>query len=108
MFILNGKKFAKNDKEFTNSLFEAGGTCVGYYKKTSSGVVLMDMQKTVIGYCKSDNRFTGLVSASKDQSTGRIRYMFAACSSLESLVCFDNLKYSEQNEAVRQAIKALG
>ena len=108
MFILNGKKFAKNDREFTNSLFEYGGTCVGYYKRTTKGVILMDMHKTIIGFCKADSRFTGLVSASKDQATGRIRYMFAACSSLESLVSFASLKYSEQSEAVKQAIKALG
>ena len=32
MVTLNGKKFALNEQEFTNSLFESGGTCVGYYR----------------------------------------------------------------------------
>ena len=33
MITLNGKKFAANDEQFTESLFDQTGTCVGFYKK---------------------------------------------------------------------------
>ena len=49
MIKLNGKKFAASDTEFTNSLFENGGTCVGYYKRLQSKIKLFDMQKVLVG-----------------------------------------------------------
>ena len=36
MLTINERKFAKNDKEFINSLFEGKTTCDGYYKKKGS------------------------------------------------------------------------
>ncbi|NBW14805.1 MAG: hypothetical protein EBR82_43080 [Caulobacteraceae bacterium] len=53
MITLNGKKFAKNDAEFTASLFDAGGTCVGYYKRNKKSVTLMNMQREKIGVINS-------------------------------------------------------
>ena len=49
MIELNGKKFAENDKEFANSLFESGSTCVGYAKRLKRQIQLMDHQKNKIG-----------------------------------------------------------
>ena len=49
MLILNNKKFARNDKEFTSSLFESGGTCVGYYKPNKTSITIYNMQKEKIG-----------------------------------------------------------
>ena len=49
MITLNGKKFAVNDKEFINSLFDKNGTCVGYYKKNRRTLILMDIQKNRVG-----------------------------------------------------------
>jgi hypothetical protein len=49
MITLNGKQFALNNKEFINSLFNTGSTCVGYYKPLKNQIKLMDMQKTKVG-----------------------------------------------------------
>lgn len=49
MLVLNGKKFALNDEEFTDSLFKRGGTCVGYYKVTKREIKLYNIQKMQIG-----------------------------------------------------------
>ena len=49
MITLNGKKFAKNDKEFTASLFDSNGTCVGYYKRYARQIKLYNMQRVLIG-----------------------------------------------------------
>jgi hypothetical protein len=103
MLTINSRKFAKNDAEFAESLFVAGGTCVGFYKRTAKGVYLYTMQRELIGFMKSDSRFTGLVTAFKTDS-GRTRYMFSACSTLEKLVGFDTLRYSQQDAAVREAL----
>ena len=49
MITLNGKKFARNDDEFTSSLFKRGGTCVGFYKVNKRSITLLDMHKNKIG-----------------------------------------------------------
>lgn len=49
MLIINNKKFAKNNSEFINSLFNPGGTCVGFYKVNKKSIVLMDHQNNRIG-----------------------------------------------------------
>ena len=103
MLTLNGRKFARTDAEFTDSLFTPGGTCAGFYKRTARGVYLYDMQRALVGFMKADARFTGLVSARKTDN-GRTRYMFGACSTLERLVGFDALTYSQQYAAVRAAL----
>lgn len=46
MLMFNGKKYAKNDKEFADSLF-SDNTCNGYYKKLKNGYQLFDMQKNM-------------------------------------------------------------
>jgi|GEM_PF-1275828 len=50
MITLNGKKLALNDKEFTDSLFKKGGTCVGYYNVNKRTITLMDSAKKKVGF----------------------------------------------------------
>jgi len=50
MVILNGKKFAETDSEFTDSLFDKeGGTCVGYIKGNKKTATILNMQKKKVG-----------------------------------------------------------
>ena len=49
MITLNSKKFAETEKEFINSLFEIGGTCVGYAIERKDRIVLTDHNKNRIG-----------------------------------------------------------
>jgi len=49
MITLNNKQFARNNKEFVNSLFTTGSTCVGYYKPLKNQIKLMDMQFEKVG-----------------------------------------------------------
>ena len=49
MLILNGNKFARSEKEFTNSLFETGSTCVGFYKPLKSQIKLFDHNHNLVG-----------------------------------------------------------
>ena len=49
MIELNGKKFAANDKEFTESVFHKSGSCVGYYRVNKHTVSLMNHQREKVG-----------------------------------------------------------
>jgi hypothetical protein len=60
MIVLNGKKFARNDKEFTESLFKRGGSCVGFYKVNKRTISLLDMQKNKVGVIA--NKVVGLAT----------------------------------------------
>jgi len=45
MIIINGEKYAKNNKEYIQALFKAGGTCEGFYKETRTKTILTDHNK---------------------------------------------------------------
>ena len=93
MITFNGIKFAKNDKEFTNSLFNEGGTCEGFYKVTKRGVQLLDMQKNIIGFIVNNGysqRF--LVSATRLDG-GRIHYMYGTSTQLDRFLNLKDLSY---------------
>ena len=44
MITHNGKKYAKNDSEAVESLFDPAGTVNGFYKRIASSLVLSDLQ----------------------------------------------------------------
>ena len=75
MITLNGKKFAKNISEFTESLFnnDGLGTCVGFYKRTKCTVILMDHQQQRIGVINKH----GCLCCATLQDDGRYWYSFA-------------------------------
>jgi hypothetical protein len=73
MLTLNGKKFARNDSEFVESLFHPGGTCVGYYKATSRQIFLMDHQKERIGVINP----SGVLGRATRREDGRYWYSYA-------------------------------
>jgi hypothetical protein len=72
MITLNGKKFARNNREFAESLFSPGGTCVGYYKVLKRAVILMDMRGERIGCVNWD----GVLASATRGYDGRYRYCY--------------------------------
>ena len=76
MLTRNGKKYAKNDSEAVDSLFDRTGTVNGFYKRTASGLVLSDLQgKERVFVRRSD----GLTVTCK-RYNGRLRYAFGLSS----------------------------
>ena len=59
MLVINGKKFAINDKEFTDSLFHRGGTCVGFYKVMKNEIKLYNLQNVQIGVITKKEKVLG-------------------------------------------------
>ena len=72
MITLNNKKLARNDEEFIDSLFKAGGTCVGYYRPNKVSITILDHNKVKVGVI---NKHGVLCKATK-QSTGKYWYSF--------------------------------
>ena len=71
MIVLNGRKFAENEKEFINSLFDKDGTCTGYAKRNLHSIILQDMQKNRVGVINQDGC---LCCATKTENGYRYSY----------------------------------
>ena len=96
MLIINGKKYAKNDREFTETLFQKDGTANGFYKKTKTKILLMDMQKEVFAAIVCHKNFTGIVNAIR-LDCGRIFYQYGLSEISEKLSGLPE-RYSEQKD----------
>lgn len=77
MKIIRGKKYAKNNKEFIDTLFQKDGTANGYYKENGKGIYLYDMQMKPRVFIRAKDELTVSFSI---MPNGRKRYMFAICS----------------------------
>lgn len=76
MIIHNGKKYAKNDRQAVESLFDPTGTVNGFYKRTASGLVLSDLQ----GKERVFVRHNDGLSVTCHRYNGRMRYAFGLSS----------------------------
>jgi len=99
MIILNGKKFAESEDEFTSSLFESGGTCVGYARKNKCSVTLYNMQHEKIGVI---NKHGCLCKATK-KDCGRWWYSFAT---IEEVGEYTSYMQAQDDTAAALAIAA--
>ena len=73
MIVLNGKKFAENETEFTDSLFEGGGTCVGYAKRLKRQIKITDHNKNIVGVINKH----GVLCCATPLDNGKIWYSYA-------------------------------
>jgi len=99
MLIFNGKIYAKNNKEFTESLFNTSGTCNGFYKRIRSGVQLFNIQHELTAFIvnRSDkDRF--IVSAGTDN--GKPRYMFGLSTAAEKWLGIDGNSFAGDRNAI--------
>lgn len=97
MITLNGKKFARTEKEFKDSLFEKDGTAVGFYQPYTKSIVLMDHKRKRIGVI---NRYGVLCCATKKEC-GRYWYSLATIKEIGEFE--DILKqYDDIQEAMKK------
>ncbi len=106
MLTFNGKQYAKNDKEFVDTLFTSGNTANGFYKKVKSGIKLYNMQKELIAFIKRDSS-PFVVNAYTYAGDGKDRYMFSTSSTVEIYLSIYDLGYRETREVCQQAINQL-
>lgn len=107
MITFNGFKFAKNDKEFSASLFDySGSTCFGFYKTRKNGIVLMDHQKTVVALIAFDGSISFLVTAWKNEN-GKISCMYSATDETEKMFNLQGKGYIEKLDLCSDTRKQL-
>ena len=88
MITLNGKKYAANKKEFSESIF-TDQTCTGFYKVVKNGIRLMDQQGEPFAFVYDNGRSDrGIVSCRKHGK--RYRYMFSTMTMDEKKLGFEN------------------
>lgn len=83
MITVNGKQYAANDSEFTDTLFTSGGTASGYYKQYKHRIIFMDMQKNPIAALVRNKNGNFLVNCGTCE--GKYFYQFALSDHLEPL-----------------------
>lgn len=99
MLIINGHKFAKNDKEAMDTLFQKGGTFFGFYKKLKGRIIFKDMQgKVFAALVVNSHDFADFVNAI--ELNGRIHYQYAASEKNEKIFGVPD-KFSERGGYAR-------
>lgn len=105
MLILAGKKYAKNDAEFVDSLFESGGTCQGYYKRLKNGVQILDHQKQLRAFIV--DRWADQFIVTATMKNGRAWYMNGCTSIDEEWLGIAGLSVLAEHEACRAALDSI-
>ena len=105
MITINGIKFAKNGKEFVNSLFESDGTCCGYYKRMERGVGLYDMQRNLRVFVVDNKHNEQFFVTATMQGNRRIRYMCSTSTQDDKWLGLDKLGYRETSELAAMTVK---
>lgn len=95
MLILNGSKFALNENEFKNSLFESGGTCIGYYRPNKKTITLLDHNKKKIGVITH----YGVLACATKQDNGKWWYSHATIDQIGQYT-----SYKQQIEEINKAL----
>jgi hypothetical protein len=76
MIALYGRTYAASEKEAVASLFNAGGTVNGFYRKAAAGVYLLDLQGNERAFIRKD----GLGPVSVGKHEGKRFYMHSTSS----------------------------
>ena len=74
MIIINGHKFAKNDRNFIKTLFEKDGTAYGYYKRKKGVILFQTMKMEIFAALVCNENFCSFVNASERE--GKIFYQY--------------------------------
>ena len=108
MLSINGRKFAKNNQEFIGSLFEAGRTCFGYYKKKPNNtIVLYDMQDKPIAWVKRSSPTSAFAGTAHD-CDGQVRYMLGLGGYTAEALGLNETATLEQNQTLSNALESVG
>jgi hypothetical protein len=104
MIEFNGRAYAKNSREFTETLFRPvnGRTANGFYRKLAQGYQIFTPQKELIAFVKAPIRGENAFAVSAGMHNGRAFYMFGLSDAAEKFLGLDGIKYSAQLEACEQ------
>jgi len=106
MITINGRKFAKNNAEFTSSLFVESGTCFGFYKKVRGGCRLYNMQNELFAFI-ANNRHGERFFVSASIHDGKPWYMYALTDKDERFLGFDSMSLREEHAIAASVFEAM-
>ena len=99
MLIFNGKKYARTAEEFSASLFDASGTCNGFYRRINGGIQLFNLRRELTAFIVDRNkRDRYVVSAGMDR--GRARYLFGLAAADERWLGIDENSFAGVRNAI--------
>ena len=97
MLHFNGIKFARNDKEMTDSLFQSDGTCCGYYKRHKDGFKLFKQNGELFAFV--DPIKSILVSAST--KAGKSWYSYGLSDTDATYLRLTDVTYRDQDATIK-------
>lgn len=99
MIIFNGKKYAENGREFTDSLFQAGGTCNGFAKRMKNGYRIFNIQNELIAFIRCSKE--PMVMQATMRADKKIWYSYLMdCT--EKYLGLDLLSFYDSHNAARE------
>jgi len=75
MITIGNKKYAKNNSEFMDSLFVAGGTCAGFYKVYKNRIIFKDMQGKPFACLVANDDYSPYFVCCSKLDNGKLFYM---------------------------------
>ena len=99
MITINGRKYAKNDSEFTDTLFDKDGTAQGFYKKYKRRILFMDHQKKPLFTLVHNWHNEKMILSASQLDDGKIWYQHLS-TKLEQFLGLDKMSYSERSNYV--------
>ena len=100
MLNFNGLKFAKNEKELVDSLFTAGGTANGLYKRLKRHTLLYKPGGELFA-CIIHNHKQGYFVVSASEREGKPFFMYALCSDDERYLGLASIPLCKQEQMIR-------
>jgi hypothetical protein len=102
MITINGNKYAKNESEFIDSLFEQGNTCDGFYKRKSNGIELYNMQNELFAFIVNNKHNEQFFVSASELSNGKKWYSYSLTTQAEKILGMDKISYAEQQQLAQQ------
>lgn len=106
MYTLNGKIYAKNNDEFVSSLFKAGNTCNGFYKKIKNGVKLFDIQNNLKAFVVANAHGERFIVSAGTTSSGKPFYMSSTDTQTEEWLGITGLTMWQEHDIVEQSLSS--
>jgi hypothetical protein len=109
MLIINSRKFAENNQEFINTLFEQGNTAIGFYKIRARGrrIDLFDIQKVLFASVINNKANAKFIVSSRLLDTGKNWYSCAMNDKDKKILGFDNARYLVEIESAKKVFADL-
>lgn len=101
MLTINNRKFARNDDEFTSSLFADGGTCSGFYKRTKRTIKLYNMRRELFACAVNNRHGERFIVSASIQANGKPWVMYGLADKDAAFLGFDKLRFVDQCDIAR-------